>query len=105
MTELSVEELERWRLSGRSFVLLDVREAHELAVASIGGALHVPMREIPARIGEIDRDAEIAVLCHHGARSRHAAMYLAANGFERVYNVDGGIDAYARRVDSSVGTY
>lgn len=105
MNDLSVEELEQWRRSGRPFVLLDVREPHELAAAKIEGALHVPMREIPARLSEIDRNADIAVLCHHGGRSERAAMYLAANGFDRVYNVDGGIDAYARRVDPGVGTY
>lgn len=105
MTDLTVEELEQWRRSGRPFVLLDVREPHELAAASIEGSLHVPMREIPVRIGEIDRDCDVAVLCHHGGRSRHTAMYLLANGFEHVYNVEGGIDAYARRIDPGVGTY
>jgi rhodanese-related sulfurtransferase len=105
LNDLSVEELEEWRTSGRPFILLDVREPHEVAAADIEGALHVPMREIPARIGEIDRNSDVAVLCHHGGRSQHTAMYLLANGFERVYNIEGGIDAYARRIDPNVGTY
>lgn len=102
---ISVEELARWRSEGRTFVLLDVREPFELAAARIEGAVHVPMRELASRLEDLDRDAEIAVLCHHGGRSDRAAQFLEAQGFKHVSNVDGGIAAYAERVDASVGTY
>lgn len=105
MSDISVEELAQWRASGRPFVLLDVREPFELEAASLDGAVHIPMRQIPARVGELDRDAEIAVLCHHGGRSAQVARFLGAQGFARVHNVHGGIDAYAKRVDENIPRY
>lgn len=105
MNEISVEELAQWRASGRRFTLLDIREPYELAAASLPNALHIPMRDIPARLDELEPDADIAVLCHHGGRSEHVARFLNARGFERVHNVDGGIEAYSLRIDPSVPRY
>jgi len=105
VSELSVEELAQWRASGKPFVLLDVREPFELQAASLPDALHIPMREIPARMKELDRSVEIAVLCHHGGRSARLAQFLAMQGFASVHNVAGGIDAYAKRVDTSIARY
>ncbi len=105
MRDISVEELGEWRLQGRTFVLLDVREPVELRLARIEGALHIPMRALAQRTEELDREVEIVVLCHSGSRSAHAARFLAANGFTRVYNLRGGIDAYARRIDPTIPTY
>ena len=86
-------------------MLLDVREPFELQAASLPDAVHIPMREIPARMNELDRSAEIAVLCHHGGRSARVAQFLAMQGFASVHNVAGGIDAYAKRVDTSIARY
>ena len=105
MQEIDAKELGRWRNEQRDFVLLDVREPDELQRACLAGATHIPMRDVPARIGELDSDATIAVMCHHGGRSAQVAAFLAARGFTHVVNVDGGIDAYALQVDSSVGRY
>jgi len=103
--QLQVEELAEWRRSGKAHVLLDVREDDELALASLDGALHVPMNEVPSRLPEIPKDAAVAVLCHVGARSFAVARYLAGNGYTTVYNVAGGIDRYAAVVDSSIPRY
>ena len=105
MSEISVEELAQWRREGRHFIVLDVREPFELQMAKLEPALHIPMREIPSRLNEIERDAPVAVLCHHGGRSAHVAQYLQANGFAQAVNVAGGIDAWAKRVDPAVGSY
>ncbi|HEY8297363.1 MAG TPA: rhodanese-like domain-containing protein [Candidatus Baltobacteraceae bacterium] len=105
MQEISVDELARWRSEQKAFVLLDVREPHELTLASLDGATHVPMRDLPARLNELDKDAEIAVLCHHGGRSAQVARFLTQHGFANVYNVDGGINEYATRIDPSIPTY
>jgi len=94
-------------------VVLDVREPWEVAAASIredGFALvFIPMREIPARLGELlaDHGAErpVACLCHHGMRSLQVASYLAQNGFADVVNLQGGIDAWSQQVDPSVPRY
>lgn len=85
-------------------LLLDVREPSEVAVASVGGAVHVPMRQVPARLGEIPRDRPVLVLCHHGGRSQVVADWLQAKGY-RAANVAGGIDAWADEVDPSVPKY
>jgi rhodanese-related sulfurtransferase len=105
MSDISVEQLAQWRASGKDFVLLDVREPFELHAASLPEATHIPMRQIPVRLQELDREAEIAVLCHYGGRSERVAQFLTAQGFTNVHNVDGGIDAYAERIDKTVPRY
>jgi rhodanese-related sulfurtransferase len=105
LAEISVEELAAWRGEQRDFVLLDIREPREVQAASIPGALLVPMREIPTRARELSKERPIAVLCHHGGRSERVAQFLAAQGFEHVVNVDGGIDAYAARIDTTIPRY
>jgi rhodanese-related sulfurtransferase len=86
-------------------VLLDVREDEELQIVSVAGARHIPMGDIPSRISELDPDTEIYCLCHHGMRSAQVAGYLAQQGFEKVLNVRGGIDAWAIFVDESLPRY
>jgi rhodanese-related sulfurtransferase len=63
------------------------------------------MRQVPQRVGELPPDKTIVVLCHHGGRSERVAQFLQMRGFDDVANVDGGIDAYARRVDPSIPRY
>jgi len=86
-------------------VLLDVREQWEWDRARIEGARHIPMRDIPARVGEIDPDKEIVAICHHGGRSLQVAMFLEKNGFAKVHNLQGGVDAWSRTVDPAVPLY
>lgn len=85
--------------------LLDVRLPEELAVAALPGALHIPLGELPQRLGELDRDAPIAVLCHHGVRSERAARWLEQNGFGDVSHLVGGIDAWSVEIDPRVPRY
>lgn len=103
--DISVEEFEALRKSGTNVTLLDVREPRERAVASIEGSVHIPIGEIVARSSELPKDAEIAVFCHHGGRSAQVAQYLSGHGFRSVVNVDGGIDAYAQKIDSTIPRY
>jgi rhodanese-related sulfurtransferase len=77
-----------------SVVLLDVREDDEWQRGHAAGAQHIPMGDVPARIGEIDVDATLYVVCHAGGRSLRVAQYLARNGYEPI-NVDGGMLAWA----------
>jgi rhodanese-related sulfurtransferase len=63
------------------------------------------MDEIPERIGEVPQDRDVVVMCHGGTRSGRVAAYLRSNGFTRVANLDGGIDAWAREIDPSLATY
>ena len=97
------------RAAAESFVLLDVREPWELQTARIDppGAmlLHIPMREIPARLAEIPRERPVACLCHHGVRSAQVVAFLMQRGCADVYNLAGGIDAWSTLVDPQVPRY
>lgn len=86
-------------------VLLDVRQDEELGLARIAGALHIPMAEVPGRLTELNPQAPIAVLCHHGGRSLQVARFLERNGFGDVINIAGGIDEWSQTVDASVPRY
>jgi adenylyltransferase/sulfurtransferase len=98
-------QLKAMRERGDDHVLLDVREAGELAIASLPGATHVPLAMLPLRASELDASRTTVVMCHHGARSAMAVQWLRAHGFERLHNLTGGIDAYAREADPSVPRY
>ena len=91
--------------AGESFCLLDVREPWEIALASIPGSLAIPLHDIPARLKELDATSEIIVMCKGGGRSQRAADFLAARGYGRVSNLQGGINAWARDIDPDVPDY
>ena len=78
----------------RSVVLLDVRENDEWERGHAEGAQHIPMGEVPARLGEIDPDATLFVVCQAGGRSMRVAQYLVRNGYEPI-NVNGGMLAWS----------
>lgn len=107
MNNLTPAELAAWLADAARAapVLLDVRESWEFQACHIAGARHVPMNELPARLGELDPDAEVVAICHHGTRSLHVAYFLARQGFERVHNLAGGVDAWARSVDPAMPLY
>lgn len=105
LKEISPVELQRLLSSRGDLVLLDVREPEELALASIDGALHIPMGDVPGRLHELDPEKEIVVVCHHGIRSASVVQFLAQRDFARVVNLAGGIDAWSRIVDPSVPRY
>ncbi len=87
-------------------VLLDVREPWEIQSASLPNSLLMPMGEVTSRAHtELDPDAHIVVLCHHGQRSLSVAMWLRAQGFERAQSLAGGIDGWSRVIDPTVPRY
>ncbi|QHE77283.1 rhodanese-like domain-containing protein [Hydrogenophaga sp. PBL-H3] len=90
-------------------VVLDVREPWELQTASVkadGFELrHIPMRSVPERLTELDRDQPIACLCHHGMRSAQVANFLMNQGFTQIVNIHGGIHAWSQERDPGVPVY
>lgn len=87
-------------------LLLDVRESWEFQTASIPNAVLMPMGDVPSRAhAELDPDAPIVVMCHHGARSLNVALWLRDQGFTHAQSLAGGIDAWSRTVDPEVPRY
>jgi len=104
MRNLAPEELKVLLDTGSS-VLLDVRMPEELEIASLAGAVHIPLNELPARLSELNPAAPIVVLCHHGVRSEMAGRLLERNGFADVLHLSGGIDAWSQDIDPRIPRY
>lgn len=102
---MSVQQLKAARDEGTPHVILDVREMGELEAASLDDVLHMPLMTVPSRTDDIPRDVPVVVMCHHGIRSMNAVQWLKANGFDNVVNLTGGINAWAKEIDPSVGSY
>lgn len=103
--EMSPGEFVRRRDGGENLLLLDVREPYEIEIASVPGALHIPMAQVPERLAEIDRDREVVVLCRSGGRSLRVAMFLKQEGYPRVANLSGGILRWGEELDPSLQAY
>ena len=105
MKQISVQDLSGWLTQADPPVVLDVREPWEVALARVPGSVAIPMHEIPSRLAELPTQQAIVCLCHHGMRSMQVAVFLERNGFDPIYNLVGGIDAWSREIDPAVPTY
>jgi rhodanese-related sulfurtransferase len=115
MQSIHPAQIDEWlqhatsEVPGLTPIVLDVREPWEMQTASVKAAgfdlVAMPMRSVPARYLELDRDRPIACLCHHGARSAQVAHFLMQNGFSAVVNIHGGINAWSQQRDPSVPLY
>lgn len=116
MQSISPAQLQDWLKQAQSQmpegaqpIVLDVREPWELQTASVKAEgfslVHMPMRTVPARYLELEKNQPIACLCHHGARSAQVAHFLMNNGFTEVVNIQGGIHAWSQERDPSVPVY
>ncbi|MET0507899.1 MAG: rhodanese-like domain-containing protein [Burkholderiaceae bacterium] len=107
MEQISAVALADW-MADHSRVrpqLLDVREPWECRIASLAGAHNVPMSRIVAEFDSLDRHRPVVCLCHHGMRSLQVGLFLSRQGFDAVYNLSGGIHAWATQVDPAMATY
>lgn len=107
MKTISAPTLARWLHDPEAPkpFMLDVREPWEYQVCHIDGSTLLPMASLPARLEEIDPHSPLVCICHHGARSARVAMWLSRQGFADVYNLSGGVDAWAKQVDPKMPTY
>ena len=103
--ELTPVEFVAQRAAGSDAVLLDVREPWELDIARLPGTVDVPMAQLADRIGELDPQRAVVVLCRSGSRSLAVARFLEGRGFRSVANLTGGILAWARDLDPALATY
>ena len=86
-------------------ILVDVREQWEFDICQIKGAILIPMGEIATSYENLDKDSKIALYCHSGIRSMHVADFLLSKDFDLVANLQGGIDAWAQEIDTTVERY
>ncbi len=105
MEHISVSMFEKVKNS-LEVTVLDVRRVEEVNLCQLKSSfVHIPLDQLEVRFSELDLKKPIYCLCHHGVRSQYAASFLDSIGAIMTYNVEGGIDAYAKIVDSSIGLY
>jgi adenylyltransferase/sulfurtransferase len=105
MKEVTVQELKAMMDSGADFQLIDVREPHEFEVCNLGGEL-IPQGQIPQNVDKVSKNKQVIIHCRSGARSGNMVQWLEKNhGYENLYNLKGGILAWAREIDTDMPTY
>jgi len=104
---LSAEELQAWLNDPArpAPLLLDVREPWEYELCHLPDSQLLPLDTLPADWERLDPARDVVCICHHGIRSRSAAAFLVQQGLTRVYNLTGGVDAWARRIDPLMPVY
>lgn len=103
--QIDVETLDRLRRAAAPLVLLDVREPWEREICAIEPSLGIPLGALPDRLQDVPTGGLVVVLCHHGVRSFQAMSWLRRHGFPTALNLDGGIDAWADRIDKTMARY
>lgn len=105
MKEKTVSELKAMMDRGDDFQLIDVREPHEFDICNLKGEL-IPMGDVPANVDKISKDKPVVIHCRSGARSGRICAYLEENhGFNNLYNLKGGILAWADEIDPTMLKY
>ena len=104
MKEITVAELKALKDKNADFQLIDVREEHELEICQIGGE-HIAMGDVMDNLDKISKTKQVIVHCRSGARSGAICQALEAQGFNNVYNLKGGIIAWANEIDPSLTKY
>ena len=102
--DLQPQDLKQRIDAAATFTLLDVRQPHEFEICNLQGTL-IPLHELPQRHGELPRDVEIIVHCKMGGRSAKAVQWLRDQGYENVFNLRGGINAWSKEIDQEFPTY
>ncbi|MCH7651849.1 MAG: rhodanese [Nitrospinae bacterium] len=103
--QIHPKELKDLMDAGQVGLLLDVREDWEHSLSAIPDSTHIPLAELYDRLQELAFEDDIVVYCHFGQRSYQAGQFLKESGFNTVYNLAGGIDAWSQLVDPSVPRY
>lgn len=102
--DISASELSE-RMKSNHLKLLDVREPHELEISAIPNAVNIPLGQLAGRLSELDSAEDMVVLCKSGTRSMRAIELLSSAGFKKLKNLKGGINAWAREVDTKLPIY
>ncbi len=103
--EIGVVDLRDLIASGSNIELIDVREPWEVEICQISRSRSIPLADLPRRAAELNAEATMIMICHHGMRSLRATMWLRQNGFQNVLNLAGGIDAWAEQIEPGMARY
>lgn len=106
MKEITVEDLKTKIDTGKPFTLLDVREPFETYISNIDtNTVLIPLDDLEDRLADLDKSEETIVMCRSGNRSGTACELLEKHGFSNVYNLQGGINEWAKKIDPSLPQY
>ena len=103
--EMEVIELQKLLKNDPPPIILDVREDFELEISQIDGAVHIPMNQVPKRLEELNPDNKYVIMCRTGVRSSQICEFLSNQNFRSVANLSGGINEWAKKIDSSLPVY
>lgn len=103
--EIGPAELDRMRRDGAAVAVLDVREPWEVEICALADSLRIPLAEVPKAAAGLPAEGTVVVICHHGARSLRATLWLRQQGHANTVNLRGGIDAWASEIDPSMRRY
>ena len=103
--EMEVTELNKLLNNESPPIIIDVREEFELEISKINGAVHIPMNQVPKRLEELDPDIAYVVMCRTGVRSSQICEFLSNQNFRSIANLSGGINEWAKKIDSSLPVY
>ena len=103
--QIDVETLDRLRREAADIYVLDVREPWERHICALEPSVGIPLGQLPERVDALPADGVLVVLCHHGMRSLRATLWLREQGYRAAVNLEGGIDAWADRVDGTMTRY
>lgn len=103
--EISPQELQLLLDSGQDYVLLDVRQPWEFKICQLPNSINISLNVLDKSVAQLPDDKEIVTICHHGVRSKQAAILLEQCGYPKVVSLQGGIDAWARDVNPIMERY
>lgn len=108
MKVIQVQELKQRLQLGEAWMILDVREPEEIAICNlehVAETRFMPLQQLHAEAASLPKERPVAVCCHHGVRSMYAIEYLESIGYHNLYNLEGGIHAWARDIDALMPVY
>jgi len=98
--------LEEWQEANKTFTLIDIRKPFEREQVKLNDDFWIPMSELPEQLEQLrGSDVPLVLYCHHGQRSYQAAKFIREQGIEETYSLAGGIDVWARKIDSELPRY
>lgn len=103
--EVSPQELQSLLSSGQEYTLLDVRQPWEFKICHLANSINIPLGDLPKASIQLPDDKELVTICHHGLRSKQAAILLEQCGYQNVISLQGGVDAWARDINPTMERY